>query len=164
MIIRGRHAGNTQEGEEALLLGTVQEGPEVFRGREGKRTFADAVQFIRQLPFDEAHVRPPEFPVLKFLPHRAGAGAEIRHLITEDRDMPVLFPDRQERMLSADVFCIGDDMRQKGLPVAADVTVGGVPVAHQRAVKILTEDGLCRWGLGDVDVFSTKKFLRGCWR
>ena len=131
VIICGRHAGNAQEGKKMLLLGTDQDAAEIFSWFEGKRPLADAVQLPYEPRFDGRRIVPGEFTRFQFPTYVTGAGAEVRDVIAEDRDLAVLFPNRQQRMLRADRFGIGDDMRQAGLPVAADPLIGAVPVAHQ---------------------------------
>jgi hypothetical protein len=62
-------------------------------------------------------------------------------------------------MLPADVLGVGDDMREARLPVETNAVVGRIPVAYERTVKILTEDGLCRIR-GPMPVYMEGEFQR----
>ena len=46
-------------------------------------------------------------------------------------------------MFPADFLGLCDDMGDADLPVHSDPVIGGIPVADQRPVKVLSEDGFC---------------------
>ena len=46
----------------------------------------------------------------------------------------------------ADFLGLGEDMGDAGLPVHSDPVIGGIPVAHQGSVKVLSEDGFGHLG------------------
>ena len=49
-------------------------------------------------------------------------------------------------MFPADFLGLCDDMGYAGLPVHSDTGIGCIPIAHQRSVKVLSEDGFCHVG------------------
>jgi hypothetical protein len=52
MIVRGRYAGASEEGEEKFLLGPYEIGPEGLGGFERKRLFANLAQLRDGAFFD----------------------------------------------------------------------------------------------------------------
>ena len=59
----------------------------------------------------------------------------------------------QERMLPLDTFECRDDMGQTGLPVSADIVIGGVAITHESAREVFSEDSLGHLGRAvSVDV------------
>ena len=63
-------------------------------------------------------------------------------------------------MFGADFLGLCDDMGDADLPVHSDPVIGCIPVAHQRSVKVLSEDGFCHLGRPmPVDMKEGKVFI-----
>lgn len=63
-------------------------------------------------------------------------------------------------MFGADLLGFGEDMGDADLPVHSDTVIGGIAVAHQRSVKVLSEDRFCYFGRPvSVDMKEGKAFI-----
>ena len=49
-------------------------------------------------------------------------------------------------MFPADFLSLCEDMGEAGLPVHSDTVIGRIAVAHQRPVKVFSEDVFCHVG------------------
>ena len=160
VIVRGRHAGAPEESKEKLLFGTCEIAPEGLGGFETKGWFADIAQFRDGAFFDLGRRLPGDIAGFELLSRVAESGAEIDDAVAEEADRSVLLGLGQERMFPADFLGVGDEMGEADLPVRSDPVIGGIPVAHQRPVKVFSEDGFCCVGRAvPVDMKEGKIFI-----
>ena len=161
-IIRGWHAGMPEESKEKLLFGTCEIAPEGLGGFETKGWFADIAQFRDGAFFDLGRRLPGDIAGFELLSRVAELGAEIDDAVAEEADSSVLLGLGQERMFGADLLGVCEEMGEADLPVRSDPVIGGIPVAHQRSVKVLPEDAFRHLGRPmSIDMKEGEIFIAG---
>ena len=78
----------------------------------------------------------------EFLTDVACSGKELLEAAGEGIHAFVFLRRWQERMLPSDLFDGGEDMGQTGLPVSADIVIGGVAITDEGAREVFSEDSL----------------------